>query len=350
MTNELAIKQDSNLMPALSLDEAAHRYNLVVEYTKKMMTPGKDYGAIPGTGTKPTLLKPGAEKLCSLFGLFPDFETLKEIEDFDKGLFFYREKCTLYRNGEPVASGIGSCNSREKKYRYRYINENKASEEEKANAVSVETKSGKYGSYTVFKVENSEPFELVNTIDKMAQKRALVAATLIGANASEFFTQDIEDMGFVDGDFIDVGPEPEPASSAKQPRRAAKPRPVEHAPSAQFGPRPWDAETLRAALQERATGKNAGYEASDKQRNLLGVLLSEFYQDDGKRHTVQKWLLGAASTKDVDGGMIKTAIDWLAPERAADGSGAYVINDISKTELSGVLAAALKAEGQDTLI
>jgi hypothetical protein len=33
----------------------------------------------------------------------------------------------------------------------------------------------------------------VNTIQKMAQKRALIAATLLAVNGSEFFTQDIED-------------------------------------------------------------------------------------------------------------------------------------------------------------
>src|SRR5436305_40562 len=36
----------------------------------------------------------------------------------------------------------------------------------------------------------------VNTIQKMAQKRSLVAAVLIAVNASEFFTQDVEDMPF----------------------------------------------------------------------------------------------------------------------------------------------------------
>ena len=183
---EMIVREEQSLMPAMTMDQAANRYNALVEYTQTLMKKGKDYGVIPGTGDKPTLLKPGAEKLCSLFGLFPDFETIEKIVDFDKGLFYFRVKCTLSRNGVPVASGIGSCNSKEKKYRYRYVYENKATEQEKANAVSVEEKTGKYGAYKVYKVENSEPFELVNTIDKMAQKRALVAATLIGANASEF--------------------------------------------------------------------------------------------------------------------------------------------------------------------
>ena len=46
----------------------------------------------------------------------------------------------------------------------------------------------------VGRIVNDNPADQVNTIDKMAQKRALVAATLIAVNASEFFTQDLEDM------------------------------------------------------------------------------------------------------------------------------------------------------------
>ena len=46
---------------------------------------------------------------------------------------------------------------------------------------------------TVYAVPNSDPAEQVNTILKMADKRALVAATLIATGLSEYFTQDIED-------------------------------------------------------------------------------------------------------------------------------------------------------------
>jgi hypothetical protein len=48
---------------------------------------------------------------------------------------------------------------------------------------------------------------LVNTIQKMAQKRALVAATLIATSASEFFTQDVEDVDSL-GRNMDTGAHP----------------------------------------------------------------------------------------------------------------------------------------------
>jgi hydroxymethylpyrimidine/phosphomethylpyrimidine kinase len=42
-------------------------------------------------------------------------------------------------------------------------------------------------------IPNSEIFDQINTIQKMAQKRSLVGAVLIATGASKFFTQDLED-------------------------------------------------------------------------------------------------------------------------------------------------------------
>ena len=219
---EMIVKDNNSLMPALSLDEAAYRYNMVVEYTKKMMTAGKDYGSIPGTKTKPTLLKPGAEKLCTLFGLVPRFEVLDKITDFDNGMFYFQYLCKLEKDGRVIGTGIGSCNSKEKKYRYRYVMQWDATEADKENALEVIKFKGRNGKqYTKYKFENTEPFELVNTIDKMAQKRSLVAATLIATNASEFFTQDIEDLDIIEGSYEQI----EEPQSLKQ----KQPDPVDQA-------------------------------------------------------------------------------------------------------------------------
>ena len=114
-----------------------------------------------------------------------------------------------------------------------------------------------------------------------------------------------------------------------------------------FKSRPYEPDTLRAALATRA--KTIGdYDATDRQRNLLAALLSEYYQDDQKRHTVQLWLTGASSTKDMDGAIVKAMLDWLKPTK--DDSGAYVIDDTAKTELSHVLTIALMDEGQEELL
>src|SRR5262249_1947298 len=85
----------------------------------------------------------------------------------------------------------------------RNVVEWEATDEDRENAVKVierQKKSGK-GSFRLYVVVNSEPYELVNTFQKMAQKRAFIAATLLATNASEFFSQDLEDIGYIEGEY-----------------------------------------------------------------------------------------------------------------------------------------------------
>ncbi len=145
-----------------ALTATAEHYRVMVEFVQTQMVKDIDYGVIPGT-KKPTLLKPGSEKLCRLFSLRPSYELIHFVTDFDRPLFHYHYRCTLVRSGEMVGQGDGSCNSKEKKY-----------------------DSQKY-----------KIFDLTNTIVKMAQKRALVAAVLSSCGASEFFAQDLETVGGV---------------------------------------------------------------------------------------------------------------------------------------------------------
>lgn len=118
---------------------------------------GHDYGVIPGTG-KPTLLKPGAEKILMLMGISSEYDVTEKIQDYDKGFFAFSVKCTLTKGGYPVTEGLGHCNTKEKKY------------------------------------INQDPYTLANTCLKMAKKRSQIDATLTVASLSEIFTQDIEDM------------------------------------------------------------------------------------------------------------------------------------------------------------
>jgi hypothetical protein len=183
------------------------------------MHEGVDFGIIPNTN-KPTLLKPGAEKLCTLFGLAPTFESLDSVKDWTgvehggEPLFYFEYKCKLWKNGVLTAEGDGSCNSWEKKYRFR---EAKRLCPDCGQPTIIKGRREFGGGWLCFKkqggcgakffdgdtaiesqevgqVPNPDMPDLVNTIKKMAQKRALVAATLLAVNASEFFTQDLEDQ------------------------------------------------------------------------------------------------------------------------------------------------------------
>ncbi len=151
----------------------------------------RDYGVIPGT-QKPTLLKSGAEKINMLFGCSPEYEFLTAVSDFDKGFFNYEIRCTLMRNGCPVAQGVGSCNSYEKKYRYSTMTEDQLAENGIDPSMGIPF-TDRYGR-TRYRVEAPDPADKANTILKMAKKRAYVDATLQVAALSDLFTQDLEDM------------------------------------------------------------------------------------------------------------------------------------------------------------
>ena len=174
----------------LSVDVMRSRYETIKRLAEEIMVEGKDYGVIPGTD-KPVLLKPGAEKLGAAFGLVTSFDVTGKIEDWERGFFYYDVTCTLCtRDGHVVASASGSCNTKEPRYRYRW--EGKGSSRKR--------------------VENTEPFDLVNTVQKMAAKRAHVAAIRIATAASDVF-------GVEEADEPNQTPQPtneELATAAKQ--------------------------------------------------------------------------------------------------------------------------------------
>lgn len=187
----------NNEINALSIIETVEIDNIANTMAKiqqmqnvvqKTLKKGHDFGEVPGT-SKPTLLKPGGEKICMLFGLNPEYEFLQTTEDYDKEFFSYNIRCTLFKNRQPVAQGVGSCNSKEKKY--RFVNVDTIPETYIGQS---EEYTDKYGRVR-YKINNPDICSLVNTILKMAKKRAFIDAVLQVASLSEVFTQDIEDMG-----------------------------------------------------------------------------------------------------------------------------------------------------------
>ena len=188
---------DENMMMSLiesvevsSIVGTLNKITQVQAAVQKSLKSGHDYDTIPGTG-KPTLLKPGAEKILMMFGLTSEYEFLDKIEDYDKGIFAYTMKCILSRNGQKITEGVGSCNSKEDKYRWRWYKEEDVPAG--VDKDSLKSKTNRWGK-TEYKLENEEIYSQANTILKMAKKRAQVDATLTVASLSEVFTQDIEDM------------------------------------------------------------------------------------------------------------------------------------------------------------
>ena len=75
-------------------------------------------------------------------------------------------------------------------------------------------KEGTEISYPI-KKEYDNKYSLKNTIQKMAQKRAFVWAILIATGASEFYTQDVEDMDVFTDSVPVVTPATPPIEASK---------------------------------------------------------------------------------------------------------------------------------------
>ena len=226
----------SRFLPVMSIQTALRRFKEIEEFVSTVMEENEDFGMIPGA-RKRSLWKPGAEKLCSLFGLVPRYESLATTEDWSgerhggEPLFYYRVRCSLWRDGYLMGEGEGSCNSWESKYRTRHAEREcpvcgkaaiiKGKAEYGGGYVCFQKKGGCGAKFTADdpaigeqragKIANPEIFDLVNTVLKMANKRAQIAATLNATGASRFFTQD-EDVA------------PEQATDAEEQPTSATPK------------------------------------------------------------------------------------------------------------------------------
>jgi len=217
MSTELVTRANNSpsmmLESAVSIDMMQRQVTLIHQLMKEVMVEGEHYGAIPGCGDKPTLKKPGAEKILFVFQLSPRFDRTQI--DLPNGHREFVVKCELIHrpSGLVVSEGGGSCSTMESKYRYRNAERTCPSCGQAALLKSKPPRDGffcwaKKGGcgenftaddprivdQVVGKIEYPDPADYYNTVLKMADKRAVVAATLFGTAASDIFTQDVEDF------------------------------------------------------------------------------------------------------------------------------------------------------------
>ncbi|GEM_PF-1064812 len=192
-TQALATRQESTALD-IDLDHVAAGLTKIKAFqsiVRKQLVPDHDFGVIPGT-SKPSLWKPGAEKLCKLLGLADSYEVADKIEDFDKGFFYYRITCELrsIQTGDLIVQGLGSCNSKESRYRYRWVFGSEVPDHVDKKALVTKTITTRKGhKATMYRVENEDPYSLPNTLLKMAKKRAMVDAVLSAGRLSDIFSQ-----------------------------------------------------------------------------------------------------------------------------------------------------------------
>ena len=209
---EVAVHEfNAPALTEMSIAEMRSQVQKIQLLMSELMHKDEHYGVIPGTN-KPTLLKPGAEKLCLMFRLDPQYEVERER---DGEHLTITSRCTLYHinTGVRMGSGMGSCSTRESKYAWRKAERTCPS----CGKPAIIKGQAKYGggwvcwkkkdgcgekyedgdtdieSQEVGRIPNPDIADQYNTVLKMANKRSLVAAVLNVTAASDCFTQDLED-------------------------------------------------------------------------------------------------------------------------------------------------------------
>lgn len=195
----------------LSVTEVSAQVAKIQDLMRTIMHEGEHYGNVPGTGKdRKSLFKPGAEKLCFVFRLAPEFTV--ERDDLPGGHREYRVTCRLRSMASSVivGEGLGSCSTMETKYRYRENSDFEVLDEpipEDSKERKAEYRKQGYGMKKVNgdwcwvrytsseKVENPDIADVYNTVLKMAKKRAHIDATITACAASDIFTQDVGEEG-----------------------------------------------------------------------------------------------------------------------------------------------------------
>lgn len=198
-----------------SVERMVAQSKKIQECMNAVMIRDEHYGVIPGTQgrdgkpAKPTLLKAGAEKLCLMFRLSPKYEIVSSTET--RELISFTIRCLLEHipTGAIIATGLGSCNSRESKYlrpapkKCPLCSKETIfkSKQDSGGWYCWNKKGGcgaqfKDGDEAIEKQDGgiADPADLHNTILKMGCKRSLVAAVLNGTAASDCFSQDLDDL------------------------------------------------------------------------------------------------------------------------------------------------------------
>ena len=143
----------------------AHRndYKITIGQEEITLKRDVDFGMIlkkdgSPISKKPTIFKSGAHRILTTFGLRYLTEIVDSYADYKEGVFVYTCKTTAYYNDVPVRTGFGTANTMEKSTGF------------------------------------ATGWDVANTKLKLAEKRSEVDLAIKLADASAWFTADLEDM------------------------------------------------------------------------------------------------------------------------------------------------------------
>lgn len=192
------------IAPTQTVEQFEARLIEFREFTKRNLRPDIDFGTIPYTD-KPTLLKPGAEKLLRWYGLVVDIDLLPTSRtDITEGVIDLDLRGTVRHaaSGRRLGTLHANANSEERKYKNARFpawecrnwtgpKENRHRCGWKGNSEPAGMACPQCGSEKLKRPQTIA--DQKNTLLKMGDKRVWVAAALLYTGASEAYTQDMED-------------------------------------------------------------------------------------------------------------------------------------------------------------
>lgn len=337
---------DLDLIPQMVMSpaEMKRRMGELQAFVKEVMVEGIDYGPpFPGSDKK-TLLKPGAEKLAEIYGYTVEPVITQRIEIWDPphGPFFaYDFECLVRskRSGLLIGKGVGSCNTKENRYRWRAAGrvcpqcgkENtiiKGKREfgggwlcfGKRGGCGEKFKDGDAAieNQEVGRVENDDVHTLVNTVLKIAKKRAYVDAVIAVTQSSGLFTGEDEDE---EHDGEGAGPRGSRSSNTGSGAgRGGAAKGQSAKPGNGGGDKPPDDAHPTKVVVRGETHWTAGIEFKGLLRvwELLRAYDARFGKDSGK--AFMKKLVGVDSSHDLNVDMGAKVIEALQGELDNAGS------------------------------
>lgn len=177
---------------ALTAVEHRAQVNLIQHVMREVMEKDVHYGIVPGTG-KPSLWKPGAEKLSMTFHIAIDPTIEADLSTEDVIRYRIRATATSQASGSFLGAALGECSSNEEKYKWRAAVCPEEFEDTPVDRRRRKWKRGEHENYSINQVR-AECADIANTVLKMAVKRAVIAVILQVTAASDCFTQDLEDL------------------------------------------------------------------------------------------------------------------------------------------------------------
>ncbi|KKN10021.1 hypothetical protein LCGC14_1040760 [marine sediment metagenome] len=246
----------------MSVTEVVDQVNRIQEVMRQVMKKDIHYGVIPGT-KKPTLYKPGSEKILVTFHFGIGELIIEDLSSDDHIRYRVITPIVHIPTGRVMGHGIGECSSEEEKYQWRRPVCDAEFDETDIDRRREVWKKYRGRPEKVKQVRTNPP-DQANTILKMAKKRAQIDGTLTTTAASDIFDQDIEDLSPEQrGDDRQAPAPPQRQSQQAPPTQppAQDAPPQEAPPQGEQGP-PEGSEVISEPQRRRlyAIWKNNGWE------------------------------------------------------------------------------------------